>query len=565
VTMVMKIAIASSGLGHVARGVETWALDTAVAVSDYRPQTTDPRLESADQGKEQSIEQKVAKDAKEDERCCACGGNAGSLVHQLAIPAEAASSPLPPLRSSRASVQISSPLSVTLFCAAPLPSTVHCPPSTVVLRCLKRGDVLTRRLLRIMPGFTWRWGLKDPYGWEQLTFWLLLWPKLRKGKFDILHVQDPMVAYWCRLFRKWGLVRTKEILAHGTEEPVEFLNQFDYVQQLAPWHLKQTIDHRPQTPDLKGNKWTAIPNFVDCEVFKPNAGGRQAIRANLGIPENAFVVGCVAAVKKHHKRIDYLINEFARLANRQVKQEEEFEQKPTKHTKEIGYSADMPAGAPAHSRTQEGGGEEYPPSCSSRASVQHSFPLPFLLIAGAKTDETDELRALAESLIPGRYKIMTDLGRARMPDLYRCMDVFVLTSLFEMMPIALLEALASGVPCLVNKHPVVMWMIGAEGARPQTADHGLQAIVRRGEGVNHEGHEERQEEGGGDKCPAFGGMVVDMGREGALAGALAGVTPEWVAAAGQQARERAVGMFSTEAVIGQYVEYYRLVVNEGGR
>jgi glycosyltransferase involved in cell wall biosynthesis len=43
------------------------------------------------------------------------------------------------------------------------------------------------------------------------------------------------------------------------------------------------------------------------------------------------------------------------------------------------------------------------------------------------------------------------------------------------------------------------------------------------------------------------------------------VTPEWVAAAGQQARERAVGMFSTEAVIGQYVEYYRLVVNEGGR
>ena len=29
----MRIAIASSGLGHVARGIETWALDTAAALA----------------------------------------------------------------------------------------------------------------------------------------------------------------------------------------------------------------------------------------------------------------------------------------------------------------------------------------------------------------------------------------------------------------------------------------------------------------------------------------------------------------------------------------------------
>ena len=50
-----------------------------------------------------------------------------------------------------------------------------------------------------------------------------------------------MVANWCRLFRKWGLVKTKEILAHGTEEPVEFLEKFEYVQHLAPWHLEQAL------------------------------------------------------------------------------------------------------------------------------------------------------------------------------------------------------------------------------------------------------------------------------------------------------------------------------------
>ncbi len=83
--------------------------------------------------------------------------------------------------------------------------------------------------------------MKSTYGWEQFTFWMLLWPKLRRGKFDILHVQDPMVANWCRLFRKWGLVKTKEILAHGTEEPVEFLEKFEYVQHLAPWHLSEAL------------------------------------------------------------------------------------------------------------------------------------------------------------------------------------------------------------------------------------------------------------------------------------------------------------------------------------
>ncbi len=33
--------------------------------------------------------------------------------------------------------------------------------------------------------------------------------------------------------------RRDNILAHGTEEPLEFLEKFEYVQHLAPWHLEQ--------------------------------------------------------------------------------------------------------------------------------------------------------------------------------------------------------------------------------------------------------------------------------------------------------------------------------------
>jgi len=39
----------------------------------------------------------------------------------------------------------------------------------------------------------------------------------------------------------------------------------------------------------------------------------------------------------------------------------------------------------------------------------------------------------------------------------------LLCSLKEMMPIALLEAIASGLPCIVNRHPVLEWITGPGG------------------------------------------------------------------------------------------------------
>ncbi len=446
-----------------------------------------------------------------------------------------------------------------------------------------------------------------------MSFWLRLWPHLRRGRYDILHVQDPMVAYWCRMFRHWGLVKTREILAHGTEETAEFLGKFDYVQHLAPWHLEAGGGKREEGGGKRGRVWKAIPNFVDCDVFKREAGSgkreecvgvrgcgsigveegpngaemrlsRQELREKMGIPADAFVVGCVAAVKKDHKRIDYLIREVAVLSG----------------------IPSLPGG--------EGQGEGY---LSGADQHPHPSPLPsrerelgrglFLLLAGARTAETHELIALAEELIPGRYKILLDCPRDRMPDLYRAMDVFVLPSLFEMMPIALLEALASGVPCVVNHHPVLEWMVGSGGEKQGEEVRGQRAEVRgkksevrsqksevrsqksevrsqksevrgRESGVRGRGAEDVTTDGCGlaqipanpqpitnNTRPEAGGIAIDMSREGALAEALAGLNPEWFVRHSQQARKRAVTMFSKEAVIGQYIEYYEEVMRESGR
>jgi hypothetical protein len=206
----------------VARGIEAWAEDTARALLEYgNDEHPTSNIQRSTSNSWRGV--RGTKSEKDEE-----GGEHSTF-----------------------NTQQSAGLKVTLFGAwhsnTPTPTPVDSPtlpdslplPLRVSLPCLRRGDWLARFLARTMPGFTWRWGLKSAYGWEQLTFWRRLEPELRRGNFDILHVQDPMLAYWCRRARQAGRLRTQEILAHGTEECVEFLMQFEFVQHLAPWHLEQ--------------------------------------------------------------------------------------------------------------------------------------------------------------------------------------------------------------------------------------------------------------------------------------------------------------------------------------
>lgn len=211
-----------------------------------------------------------------------------------------------------------------------------------------------------------------------------------------------------------------------------------------------------------------MPNFVDTEIFRPLTGrsGREAVRRQFGLPADALVLGCVSAVKRAHKRIDYVIREFAELLRQ-----------------------------------------------APRSRHWH------LVIAGASQAESAELEALAHAQAPGRIHFYCDLPRERMPDLYRCLDVFVMGSLFEMMPIALLEALATGLPALVNAHPVMTWMIGD------------------------------------------GGMALRLEEDGALTAALVALTPDWLEAHAAKARAEACARFARSAVIGAYLDYYSKVAN----
>ena len=379
----MKVCIAASGLGHVARGIEAWAADLGAVLAGRALEVT----------------------------LCKGGGTAQADFER-------------------------------------------------VLPCWQRDSVRTQRLLRRLPQrFFWRLGLSSGYAIEQTTFAWSLIKHLRRQRIDILHVQDPQVAVLVQRAQRLGLVRTRTILGHGTEEPLEFQRRITYLQHLAPWYLDEA-----RTAGASRPTWTAIPNFVDTEVFRPGCG--DGLRKELGIPSSALVVLMVAAIKRHHKRIDYLLEEFAHLRA----------QRP-----------ELPA---------------------------------WLVLAGAWETETDDLLAEGKQLLGDRMRFLVRFPRERIPELYRTADLFVLCSLKEMMPIALLEATASGLPCLVHRHPVMEWMIGP------------------------------------------GGEAIDMNASGALAAAMENLLIDQAGRRrlGKSARNHCIEYFSRDRVVDQILNYYEFVM-----
>lgn len=85
-----------------------------------------------------------------------------------------------------------------------------------------------------------------------------------------------------------------------------------------------------------------------------------------------------------------------------------------------------------------------------------------LLLVG-KGPQEEKLKRLAEKLLPGRFKIMS-FPHAKMPGVYRAADIFTYPTVsWESFGIVLVEAMASGLPVVVNKDEIRREIVGRAG------------------------------------------------------------------------------------------------------
>lgn len=142
---------------------------------------------------------------------------------------------------------------------------------------------------------------------------------------------------------------------------------------------------------LRAPNYRLINNAIDCEKYSYNPAKRKVVRSALGINDNIFVIG-------HVGRFDY--------------------QKNHPYLLEIMKNI-----------------------CSEEDDI-------ILLSVGTGSD-WELIKKQAEDM-KLNDKIMFLGQRSDVADLFQAMDIFVLPSQFEGLPVVLIEALAAGLPCIIS-------------------------------------------------------------------------------------------------------------------
>ena len=218
--------------------------------------------------------------------------------------------------------------------------------------------------------------------------------------------------------------------------------------------------------DVDVRKLVTVPNGIDLSRYHPDEGRRTAVRAELGVPANAWVVGTVGRVAPVKDHLTLVRAMAARLGERE-------------QLVIVGDGAAMPA---------------------LREEVGR-LPQPrYVHLLGARLD--------AERLLAA-------------------FDVFALSSVEEGLPLALLEAMATGLP-------VVSTRVG-----------GIPGVLERGD------------------C----GSVVEPGDADGLRRALGDMAADAAHAhrLGERARRLALAEYSAETMVERYYEIYERVLRERRR
>lgn len=262
-------------------------------------------------------------------------------------------------------------LDIKLFCGGRYPN------STIVWNCPRDGFVTN--LLRQLKL------LNDGCRLEQISFAYSFLPHLLRWQPDVIWTQEYTFGHLLNRFRQKFELSYQIIFCNGAPIGASYYQEFDYIQ-----HLTYNSYDEGKQFGIPETKMQVLPY---CTPYKKPIEDRQTLRKAFGYKNEDWIVVCIAAWNRHHKRIDYLIDEVAALNDPQIK----------------------------------------------------------LLLCGQPEAETDNLKALGEEKLKGRIQWLT-LPAQEVNNVLYLADVFVLPSLSEGLGLVLIEAAMAGLPIISHPH-----------------------------------------------------------------------------------------------------------------
>jgi len=221
---------------------------------------------------------------------------------------------------------------------------------------------------------------------EQTTFCFgLIADSQQVWQPEVTWVKEVPLAHVLYEFRRLSGYPYKIVFANGGGFRPKTYQQFDFIQ-----HLHQDAYEEALEFGIPAEKMNVLPNVIPYSVPAKN---RAQLRQEFGYSETDWIVICVAAWNKYHKRVDYLIEEVA------------------------------------------------------RANIANCK----LIICGQPEPDADELQKLAEEKLGDRVRFIT-VEEEKVKELLHMSDLFVLCSFYEGLGTVMIEAAMAGLAVISHPH-----------------------------------------------------------------------------------------------------------------
>lgn len=256
---------------------------------------------------------------------------------------------------------------------------------------------------------------RNSYVVEQWTSFPAVARSIRAFRPQVVFYSDANLGFLLFRLRRYLGVPFKLLFSNGSPVHPPF-NRADYVHQVAPCYRDEA---------LQAGESPARHFFVPYGIklaARPGAferGERSALRRKLRLPVERKTVLSVGWVRGCHKRMDYLIEEVARLPR----------------------------------------------------------PRPFLQLVGAIDAGSREIISLGKRLLGVDNFAVESVPYHEVCQYYRAADCFALASLREGFGRVYLEAFMCGLPVVAHRNPVTEYVLGPQAVLGDLSQQGTLAAL----------------------------------------------------------------------------------------